>query len=156
MRYKSKILVGTHGADLTNCMFLPKGGAVIEINPLNWYDSRFVRMCETAGVHYLSYNVGEAKGLKAPYPFAHYPPMQCSFLEKPLIDCKMDQQYRPSSREKDVTVDIEKFLIIVAEAFAIVGWGPRVIYPAFDDDWKIVKGYQWDGEKAVKWQTSLK
>jgi hypothetical protein len=153
---ESRVLVGMHGADLTNCMFLPKGSAMIEINPLNWYDSRFVRMCETAGVNYLSYNVGESTGVKAPYPFAHYPPMQCSFLGKPIIDCKMDQQYRPPSRESNVEVEMDKFLAIVAEAFAIVGWGPRVVYPAFKDDWGLLKVFRWDGKEVLKWEPSLK
>ena len=153
---ESRVLVGMHGADLTNCMFLPVGSVVIEINPLNWYDSRFVRMCETAGVHYLSYNVGNAAEFpNAPYPFAHYPSLQCSFIDKPLIDCHMEHKSRMPKRESNVEVDMDKFLAIVAEAFAMVGWGPRVVYPAFKEDWDLLKAFRWDGQKVLKWEPSL-
>ena len=29
------LIIGIHGADLTNCVFLPRGSVLIEINP--WY-----------------------------------------------------------------------------------------------------------------------
>eukprot|EP00943_MAST-04B_sp_MAST-4B-sp1_P008662 g8662.t1 len=143
----SRVLIGMHGADLTNCMFLRKGSVMIEINPLNWYDSRFVRMCETAGIHYLSYNDGGK--VAAPYPFAHFPSLQCSFINKPLNDCKMDD--RTSERESNVLIDMSKFEAIMGEALYLAGVGPRVVYSAFENEFKITKAYAWKDNQVVRY-----
>ena len=134
--HQSNVLMGMHGADLTNCIFMHKGSVVLEINPLNWYDARFVRMCETAGVHYLSYN--EGGDVSAPYPFGHFPPV-CSFKLKPLIDCKMTER---SSQRENVDVEMAKFIAIVGEALYLAGVGPRVISDVYEDFkcWALTHG----------------
>ena len=68
---QAAVVVGIHGADLTNCVFMQHGAAMIELNPWYWSDSRFLRACGTNGVHYLSYN--EVDGSKKLDPFAHFP-----------------------------------------------------------------------------------
>jgi capsular polysaccharide biosynthesis protein len=32
------VVVGMHGADLTNCIFMPTSTVLIEINPPHWWD----------------------------------------------------------------------------------------------------------------------
>ncbi len=125
---RTRLLIGMHGADLTNCMFLPKGSVVIEINPWNWMDERFLRVCETAGVHYLSYNDGGPMRT----PFGHYPTIACPLKSKSLVDCKYGK--RQVNREKDVTVNLPRFRALVLEAYALLGWGPRVGFPVFPGD----------------------
>jgi len=54
------ILVGIHGADLTNLMFLPVGAAILEVNPYRWYDNRFFGLAPVTGIEYFSYNCGKS------------------------------------------------------------------------------------------------
>lgn len=53
---QAAVVIGIHGADLTNCVFMQKGAALLELNPWYWSDARFLRACGTNDVHYLSYN----------------------------------------------------------------------------------------------------
>jgi len=46
------LLVGIHGADLTNLMWMPRGSSVLELNPLWYFHPRFKLMADKLGHHY--------------------------------------------------------------------------------------------------------
>lgn len=49
------VLIGIHGADLTNLMFMKRGSAVVEINPMFFFENRFVEMATSLGIHYFAW-----------------------------------------------------------------------------------------------------
>jgi hypothetical protein len=52
------ILMGIHGADLTNMIFQKRGSVVIEINPLFFFENRFFEMALALGHKYMPWNCG--------------------------------------------------------------------------------------------------
>lgn len=91
--HDSGILVGIHGADLTNLIFLPVGAAIIEINPYRWYDNRFFGSAPVTGVEYFSYNCGKGScsgngaahnEIVKNWPISGYPPATDN-------DCRKEQ-----------------------------------------------------------------
>ena len=87
--------------------------------------------------------------MSAPYPFGHFPPRQCSFKLKPIIDCKMSA--RSSQRERNVHVEMSKLIAIVGEALYLAGVGPRVAYPMFDEDFEVLGAYAWIDNHIVRY-----
>jgi len=131
--HDAAIFIGIHGADLTNCLFLPHGSVLIEVNPWHWFDERFLKACEIAGVHYLSYN----DGMKTDYPWAHYPTLTCPAITSPATKC--DYGSKEIARERDVTVDVTKFRAILQEAYSKLGWiNGHIVYPTFEAEWHAV------------------
>jgi hypothetical protein len=49
----SGILVGSHGAGMTNLMFLPPNGAVIELFPYKWWPDMYRRMVRHPAIAFL-------------------------------------------------------------------------------------------------------
>ena len=89
-----------------------------------------MRACGTNDVRYLSYNDDAGDGS---YPFAHYPSLACPDPDHgvtPFQPC----QLKLASPDTDVTVDLGKFEAILREGFALLKWGPRVVYSPFAQD----------------------
>ena len=49
------ILMGMHGADLTNVMFMRRGSVLIELNPVFFFENRFFEIANNLGVHYMAW-----------------------------------------------------------------------------------------------------
>lgn len=47
------ILIGIHGADLTNMIWQQKGRVVVELNPIFFFEPRFKLMADRLGLHYI-------------------------------------------------------------------------------------------------------
>jgi len=132
--HDSAIMIGMHGADITNAMFLPEGGAVIEINPYRFYDNRFFGITPLAGVNYFSYNCGKGScarsggggGNVKEWPISGYPPATDN-------DCRRDLDMA-GQRDTDVIVDFNDFGYVLKEVFGHLGWGPKLP----DSVWNIV------------------
>ena len=89
-----------------------------------------MRACGTNDVHYLSYNDDAGDGS---YPFSHYPSIACPDPAHGISafrPCK----HQAGSPDSDVTVDVGKFEAILREGFALLKWGPRVVYSPFYQD----------------------
>ena len=54
----ARILMGIHGADLTNMLFLPANSVVIELNPLFFFENRFDELAQALGHKYMPWNCG--------------------------------------------------------------------------------------------------
>ena len=52
---EADILIGMHGADLTNMMFQRPGSVVVELNPLFFFENCYEEMAHYLGLHYLSW-----------------------------------------------------------------------------------------------------
>ena len=51
----ANILMGLHGADLTNIMFMRRGSVLIELNPLFFFENRFFEIATNLGMHYMAW-----------------------------------------------------------------------------------------------------
>jgi len=121
----SGLLISIHGADVTNMLFLPKGAALIEVNPYRWYENRFFGISFVSGVEYFSYNCGnyECSGINGPtmvdvWPVSYYPPATDNL-------CRAELGVN-GRRDTNVKVVIQDFDLVLREAFGYLGWGPKV------------------------------
>jgi hypothetical protein len=52
---RADIMMGLHGADLTNMIFMRRGSVLIELNPLFFFENRFFELANNLGLHYLAW-----------------------------------------------------------------------------------------------------
>jgi len=121
------LLIGLHGADLANLIFLPENAALIELNPYRFYEHRFWGMAPLAGIEYFSYNCGTSacspdgiRGLEIvkEWPISGYPPATENMCRK-----EMEFNNKRDSRTKIV---LEDFDFVLREALGYLRWGPLV------------------------------
>lgn len=64
--YRAEVVIGMYGAGLANCIFMKRGGVLVEVLPEDYFDSRhgpitgiFPGLSSTIGLHHFSYMIGE-------------------------------------------------------------------------------------------------
>ena len=58
LAYRAGILIGIHGADLTNMLFQRVGSVVVELNPYLFFENRFYELANALGLKYMAWNCG--------------------------------------------------------------------------------------------------
>lgn len=52
---EADILMGLHGADLTNMLYQRRGSVILELNPLFFFENRFYELANNLGLHYMAW-----------------------------------------------------------------------------------------------------
>lgn len=54
---QTKVLIGAHGAGLSNILFMPKDSMMVELRPISWPNRCFIDMANYIGIKHYLYNV---------------------------------------------------------------------------------------------------
>jgi hypothetical protein len=140
------ILLGLHGADLTNMMFMRRGSVLIEMNPLFFFENRFFEIATNLGLHYMAWTcthedcafggdkaqfhnavnqfgydhqkrVFKRNGREFHYPFDRYLGYACKECEEANIGGM-------TNRETNVKIaeSLGEIKLVVMRAFSTLGW----------------------------------
>lgn len=111
------VMMGVHGAGLTNCVFLPQNGTLIQIVPwgaLDWISKLdFGAPSEQMGLHYMHYSIGiDESSLLEQYPRDH------EIFKNPAAYHKKGFDFvRQTFMDKqNVRLDIKRFRSVLLEA----------------------------------------
>nr|CAB3476534.1 unnamed protein product [Digitaria exilis] len=110
-------MVGVHGADLTNMVFLPEGATMVQIVPwggLQWIARLdFGDPAEAMGLRYIQYEIGVHEStLKDKYPRGH------EIFTNPTALHKKGFKFLRNTflKEQDIIVDVERFRTVLLQA----------------------------------------
>jgi len=110
------VMVGVHGAGLTNMVFLPHNGTVVQIVPWGdmkwacWYD--FGEPVPGMGLRYVEYEVtAEETSLKEKYPRDH------PVFTDPQSIHRQGKAWATFLNGQNVTLDIDRFRAVMHQVF---------------------------------------
>jgi hypothetical protein len=104
------ILVGSHGAGLTNAMFLHPYGALIELFPYKWWPDMFRRMTDSMGIAYYS-----LADFTPPSDISSHCYKDVTALEFPGDSCTHEVKSR------DFRIDPGQFEVVLLQALQQIG-----------------------------------
>ncbi|CAF1017203.1 unnamed protein product [Brachionus calyciflorus] len=103
---KAKLLIGVHGAGLTNSIFLPTLSTVIEITPPHFHYPLYERISIQSGHIFFRF-------VTQYHPSIH---QNNSYLNVNSIDCSYNISCLVFWRESPIFVNITKFSVIIEQA----------------------------------------
>lgn len=114
------VMLGVHGAGLTNMIFLPTGGAVIQVVPLGGLEfvaGYFRGPAADMGLRYLEYRIAPAESSLS----EQYPPDHPVFTDPEGVKSKGWDSLKEAYLDKqDVKLDMRRFRPLLKKAFAHV------------------------------------
>ncbi|KAG9156730.1 hypothetical protein Leryth_026260 [Lithospermum erythrorhizon] len=121
---KCSVLVGTHGAGLTNQLFLPNGAVTIQIEPLglDWPSAfYFGNPAPAMGLHYIRYKIeAEESSL-----LEQYGPNHPAIVDPASIFAQGFQVTRTTYvDQQNMIVNVSRFRETLIEALRLVGHSP--------------------------------
>ena len=105
---KTKFLITVHGAGVTNIIFMPPTAVVLEIFPPYFFNEVYHRIALNSGLNYFrfsstDYSLNESKN-----------------IDKNVRECFRNNRCRQFRRDKNFTINIQKFSIIFEQILEIV------------------------------------